>query len=77
MGDMADLFDSYEDEWDETEPAERDCNRCGADELHWEEARSRPGNRKIWVLVERDGSVHACPTAAPASADEFPLLSGD
>lgn len=62
----------FSDDWDETEPRERDCWRCGAEELHWEEARG-PHNEKRWVLVERSGSIHCCPEVRPAEADEFPI----
>ena len=82
MGEMADLMlDRYlygaDDGWDDTEPREITCKRCGADELHWEEGRTRPGNRKCWVLMESNGTVHCCPEAAPATPDDFPLIESE
>ena len=75
MGEYADeaidrmLFDSYDgDEGTIT------CKRCGADELHWEEARGEH-NEKRWVLMECTGQIHVCPNApSAASADEFPTV---
>ena len=59
------LFGSYAEEGTIT------CKRCGADDLHWEEARGEH-NEKRWVLLEFDDSVHCCPNApGAASADEF------
>lgn len=50
------------------------CKRCGANDLHWEEARG-PHNRKRWVLMEWNEEIHICPDAPrAASADEFPTI---
>lgn len=71
---IEDYFPVGDEDWDETEPSERDCNKCGAQELHWEEARGE-SNEKRWVLVERNGMIHCCPHLKPAEADEFPIES--
>jgi len=69
--DNSDMFDSYErDEEDEHNVIT--CKRCGADNLYWERARDE--NNKIrWVLLEADDSIHVCPDAGAAKADEFPI----
>lgn len=78
-GEIADMLidrmlDDYDGGYDEQDIT---CKLCGADELAWEEARGEH-NRKRWVLVERNGSVHACPNApSAADANEFPIESPD
>lgn len=52
---------------------EIECKYCGADELHWEQARG-PHREKRWVLMEENGAIHCCPNCpslAPARAEEF------
>lgn len=50
------------------------CRRCKADNLHWERARGE-NNEIRWVLMEHDDSIHCCPDAGAAKADEFPIES--
>jgi hypothetical protein len=53
----------------------RSCSRCGAFELHWEEARG-DHNRKRWVLMEADGSIHCCSdTWSAATPSDFPVVN--
>jgi hypothetical protein len=63
------LFDQYD--YDDEEDNAIACKRCGADGLHWERARGEH-NEIRWVLMEADDSIHVCPDAAAAKADEFP-----
>lgn len=44
---------------------EKTCNRCGVDNLRWEQARGER-NQNCWVLVDIDtDEVHVCPMASP------------
>ena len=66
-------YDFYDDE-DCGEEGTITCKRCGADGLHWERARGEH-NEIRWVLMEEDDSIHVCPDAGAAKADEFPIES--
>lgn len=73
-----DAFDL--DEWDGYGDPDRDdgykgekaCKFCRAGPLEWQEARTNPGNRKKWVLIDPHGAIHDCRRAAAPS--DFPLV---
>lgn len=75
MARIPNLFDEYTP--DDAASGEVQCKYCGAFPLEWTEARTRPGNRKIWRLVDDRGNFHACPAMAKptASADDFEDLT--
>jgi hypothetical protein len=78
MGQIDDDLARYgwpEDDED-TEESEVRCKFCRTRDLHWEEARGER-NQKKWVLMEENGTMHACPpgegfSAGQATDEEFP-----
>lgn len=66
MGDIADLYDHYDDDDERVT-----CKRCGRENLFWYEIRKPDGNPG-WALFTLGMRRHHCP---PASPDEFEALA--
>lgn len=65
MGDMADLYNEYPDEFDdEDQPVT--CQRCGTRNLWWHHTGA------CWHLINNSGNFHVCKNAA--KPNEFPDL---
>lgn len=69
MSDLDDMWDRLFDEHEADGETEITCKRCGAQDLHWEEARGER-NEKRWVLMEANDTIHCCPRVG---ADDFDL----
>ncbi|MES3001313.1 MAG: hypothetical protein V4787_11535 [Pseudomonadota bacterium] len=64
------------EQWDLDDNDEDDfvtCNRCGADDLHWERTWSKAARCDKWLLHNDDDTLHVC--SGPDVNDVFDDLT--